>query len=776
MRRAIACFTAACVLVTHAPVRADPHAEGVAAGQAANPVARGSINSSSATAVVPGYTTAPPESALYRQPNLASQGTSRLAACATLPDDPVCQAQRGATDSAQRPREGISAHDPSVLAANALMRSPSLALEDLASYYSGCTTTTTSVPAGTQARSCLRYEGIGEHPMRRELTVRVDLVPSCPAGDWFERVQVNRNGSDYMVAEAQCRIRADGQQRFRFHAAGSRGGCIGWQEVDLPTTGTAAARFAADLSPHWSGACWSPFKVVMMPGSGCTAGVCNYQFQFGPPVYTCPPGTVTGDSLTGYWEAEDRPITGPADQCFTLASPDGEGQCPAGATSVHDGTNPQPQCATSAGPAILAGASGWTVPLSFQQPTMNQVETDTWDDHGVQLAPGGRCTDVTAPRCVDGPGTRVINGRPVTRDCWSYERTVSCSGTAGQSDCAAMAAQGCTLSGTSCRQTNPVNGVCEVFEDQYSCPTPAHKATSAANCPSSVFCLQGSCFDIRRPADADFARSMSLLEAAREAGVYLDTSQMQVFKGEANRCRDRLLKNCCYADGAGSGMTNQSLFGTGSRLVYDVLMNAENQQFVYQGMSALLLGGGFSGTFTTYGVTVAVNGAALPAGSVAVYSGQSMVVAFDPWSLAIAVIIYIVLQMMSCNEEEGKLAMKEGARLCHEVGTWCSSCFMVLGNCVSCIERTTSKCCFNSMLARIINEQGRAQVGKAWGDARNPDCSGFTVDQLQSLDFAAMDLREFYASLVPVLPDQDLLQTNNAARVPSCYYGQGRCQ
>ena len=42
------------------------------------------------------------------------------------------------------------------------------------------------------------------------------------------------------------------------------------------------------------------------------------------------------------------------------------------------------------------------------------------------------------------------------------------------------------------------------------------------------------------------------------------------------------------------------------------------------------------------------------------------------------------------------------------------------------------KCCFNSMLARIVNEQGRAQVGKGWGGAQSPDCSGFTVAQLQT--------------------------------------------
>jgi hypothetical protein len=297
-----------------------------------------------------------------------------------------------------------------------------------------------------------------------------------------------------------------------------------------------------------------------------------------------------------------------------------------------------------------------------------------------------------------------------------------------------------------------------------------------SNCPANVYCLGSNCFNVSYTHDADFARSMSLMEAAREAGVYLDTETMQVFNGEANKCRDRLLKNCCYADSAGAGMTNQSLFGTGSRLVYDVLMNADNHEFLNQGMQALLLGSGFSGTFTTYGVTVAVNGAALPAGSAVLYAGDSLVIAFDPWSLAIAVVIYIVMSMMSCDEDEGLLAMKEGAGLCHAVGTYCSECIRIFGKCVSCIEHTTGKCCFNSKLARIINEQGRVQVGKGWGSGKGPDCSGFTIAQLQRLDFAAMDLTEFYASIVPTLPNVGAIQGSNAARLTTCYYGQGRCQ
>ena len=68
----MACITAACFLTTQIAATAGPHEEGVAAGQAANPVARGNVTTPGATAVVPGYTTTPPERSYYRQPNLCT--------------------------------------------------------------------------------------------------------------------------------------------------------------------------------------------------------------------------------------------------------------------------------------------------------------------------------------------------------------------------------------------------------------------------------------------------------------------------------------------------------------------------------------------------------------------------------------------------------------------------------------------------------------------------------------------------------------------------------
>jgi conjugal transfer mating pair stabilization protein TraN len=50
-------------------------------------------------------------------------------------------------------------------------------------------------------------------------------------------------------------------------------------------------------------------------------------------------------------------------------------------------------------------------------------------------------------------------------------------------------------------------------------------------------------------------------------------------------------------------------------------------------------------------------------------------------------------------------------------------------------------------LGRIINEQGRPQIGKGWGSAETPDCSGFTLEQLKQLKFDQMDLSEFISTV-----------------------------
>ena len=796
-RRVTLAVTLACHLATQTSALAGPHEEGIAAGQAANPVARGSVGAPSATSVVPGYTAAPPERLYYGQPNLAAQGDARLALCATRPDDPVCQAQRGAVDSAHTPRPAVGADDPAVAAARSIGRSPSSVLGDLSSYYSGCRTTVTRVAESVQARSCLRYAGAGSFSCTRSLAVSVDRNPNCTPGDWFAHAASGSAGID-----VQCLPdRSTAAQHLR---ATDNGNPVAFFDVDMtsPVVFPEMVAVIGTSSGFWG---WQPNRTgVWVADKSCSGDTCSLTAMVAAESLT----VCTGNADAGFECKTIAPFAKTYGACAPGSQSGdniqnnlcwGENGC---TTSVLDGT----KCYSPAqgwGPyegldvtGTFAGyywnsagdrpVVGWhvnpefgpipTMRLTYTRPAMAATFTDRWDNQCAAAPPGGRCTVQTAARCTDGPATRTIDGVEVTRDCWQYTSTLSCAAAAAPDECASLVAAGCTPQSSACRQANAATGACEVFEDGYRCPVAAQDVTTASNCPANVFCLAGNCFDIASVNDPDFARSMSLLEAGREAGVYLDTDRMQVFKGEENRCRDRLFKDCCYADGAGAGMTNQSLFGVGSRLVYDVLMNADNRTFLYEGVKALLTGAGFSGSFTTYGVTVAVNGTALPAGSSLLYSGDGIVIGFDPWSLAIAVVIYVVMSMMSCNADEGQLAMKEGARLCHTIGQWCSSCLRVLGFCVSCIEHTTSKCCFNSLLARIVNEQGRRQIGKGWGGAESADCSGFTVAQLQRLDFAAMDLSEFYASIVPTLPNLSTLQGSNASRIPACYFGQGRCQ
>jgi conjugal transfer mating pair stabilization protein TraN len=123
-----------------------------------------------------------------------------------------------------------------------------------------------------------------------------------------------------------------------------------------------------------------------------------------------------------------------------------------------------------------------------------------------------------------------------------------------------------------------------------------------------------------------------------------------------------------------------------------------------------------------------------------------------------------VTEALQCEPDEQLLALRRGERLCVHVGTYCST--RVLG---ACVARKQAYCCFNSRLARLVNEQGRAQLGRGYGDPRSPDCSGLTVAEFQRLDLGRLDLSEFYAEIaaraadVPGLTDRIARRVRNQA-------------
>ena len=122
---------------------------------------------------------------------------------------------------------------------------------------------------------------------------------------------------------------------------------------------------------------------------------------------------------------------------------------------------------------------------------------------------------------------------------------------------------------------------------------------------------------------------------------------------------------------------------------------------------------------------------------------------------AIAALATPFLTQFLCSSDEKTLDVKDRMGLCHYVGTYCSD--KVLGVCTS---KKKSYCCFESKLSRILQEQGREQLGMDWGTKKEPDCEGFLVEEFQQLDLSKMDFTEVYDEFVDAAKVPDEVETS----------------
>jgi conjugal transfer mating pair stabilization protein TraN len=136
---------------------------------------------------------------------------------------------------------------------------------------------------------------------------------------------------------------------------------------------------------------------------------------------------------------------------------------------------------------------------------------------------------------------------------------------------------------------------------------------------------------------------------------------------------------------------------------------------------------------------------------------------------AIGLLATPLLTIFLCSPAEKEYDVRDRMGLCHTVGTYCSSKFLGI-----CTSKRTNACCFLSKLTRILQEQGRAQLGKSWGVPKTPDCSGFTVDEFAALDLSKMDFTEVYKEFVDAakLPNEAAAMTDIQAKIQA-YYARG---
>lgn len=97
---------------------------------------------------------------------------------------------------------------------------------------------------------------------------------------------------------------------------------------------------------------------------------------------------------------------------------------------------------------------------------------------------------------------------------------------------------------------------------------------------------------------------------------------------------------------------------------------------------------------------------------------------------------------VKCSQSEIELADKRDKNLCVYVGEK-KETFIGLG-----VGKRCKYCCFGSMLHKIIQVQGRQQIGRGWGSYSSPDCGGLNIQELSKIDFNKIDFSEAFPELL----------------------------
>ena len=118
--------------------------------------------------------------------------------------------------------------------------------------------------------------------------------------------------------------------------------------------------------------------------------------------------------------------------------------------------------------------------------------------------------------------------------------------------------------------------------------------------------------------------------------------------------------------------------------------------------------------------------------------------------------------LSECSEDEKLLSVKRGAGQAHHVRDYCDN-RSLFGTCLS---RASEFCTFDSRLARIIQEQGRAQLGINWND-----CRGLSTQEIQRIDWSRIDISEVISDIQDrlVVPDPARTKAELNARIQSFY-------
>jgi len=563
---------AAAVLAVHADPGSD-FADGKAVGNTWRGPLLDGVRSGSAAATNPQQTSTPAESGYYGRANLSSEAAALRSACASTPNDPRCAAL--ATGTASRPRLTILPSDPA-LAADGVIKDPSQILGDISTTYSACATSTSLVsPAVFATQTCsMSTTGWSANTCEKEL----DSVPAdrmtCVNGSLMQVIQTGYYSHGIgkwiqMYADVKCDVvRKDDKLTFRV------GACM-----DCPSAGPMAGADLEIVTPHTA---VPPALVAQIPmkygvaniyeeGPGCVNNDCEKTLLFYAPggwgpTYSCPAPAFHGVDLR-YEQSESVWVPLADGSCYEEA---GSGIYAQNTLTASMGFYRLVGPATEGPWQVLPTSYVERFTLHFKRPALDKLAGEYWtntcasfeaDTASSKLPPDGVNQPVSGPLfpvaradqcqrvasvCVEGPSTKVIDGYPVTRECWKYVNQFDCTTLTAASTCSAPPLNACTPKGpASCAAVDGmVPPHCLVADMQVECKVADAVYGPVTNCGTSSFCPNGTCWDQAATPDPDFARSISMLEAARQAGRELNVETLRTFSGSADSCHSWPL-NCC---------------------------------------------------------------------------------------------------------------------------------------------------------------------------------------------------------------------------------------
>jgi len=331
--------------------------------------------------------------------------------------------------------------------------------------------------------------------------------------------------------------------------------------------------------------------------------------------------------------------------------------------------------------------------------------------------------------------------------CWTTEQTFANTITSSN-DCQTLENQGCTLSGQQCLDPS-----CTQLTRTYSCPGPTDQ--TACNkwedyllCSTCIPDPPGppKCTDTSYPANGDFSSAA----AAMEGDVTLSRDReaaAQIFPGDQSWCTQNLINDCCSEGGEAAG--NLRTIITMARTTLTAASTAVGAYYLYTDFEYFQLVTQNSGIFSAATNLTDIVGDFIESiiqDALSEALGEEMAAYMAGYvvpGLQVIMAVWMVIQMLTaCSASSLDTATKIDLKLCHEVGDWCSVSLLLF-----CAETTVGYCCFHTVLARIIQEQGRDQLGLGWGGPKQPNCGGLSVEQLSRIDFSKVDLSEYIADL-----------------------------